>query len=57
MGADIVTALRRIGPSRVLQECLLSQLFRDAKAFEWSEASDALRPVFVFRSSRHLPLS
>ena len=57
MSEEILTSIRGMRPSGVLQECLLPQFLRDTKAFERSEARDTLRPVLVFRSSRHLPLS
>jgi hypothetical protein len=57
MSEEIFTSVGRLRPSRVLQYCLLPQLFRDAKAFVRAEACDALGPVLVFRSPRRLPFS
>lgn len=52
---EILTSVRKRWPARMLQECLLPQLFGDAKALERSEASDARAPILVFGLPRRRP--
>ena len=54
---DILTAIRGIWPTRVLQERLLPQFLGNAKTLERSKARYTFPPVLVLGLSRRLPLT
>ena len=54
---DILTPIRGMWPTRVLQEHLLSQFPRDAKTLERPKARNALAPVLVLGLPRRRPIT
>ncbi len=54
---DILTPIRGIWPTGVLQEHLLPQLLGDAKTLDRSKARNALAPVLVFGLPRRRPIT
>jgi len=54
---DILTPIRGMWPTGVLQEHLLPQLLGDAKALERSKALNALAPVLVLGLPRRRPFT